>query len=263
MLKPYEKWMDDYNQAVDSLHGMIPAGQLPVGESAKKAFIKTWGRILRLRNILSAFDQFQGNDLLGTREMQDYQSVYNTLWEKSRKAKKANLESIVDDVEFEMELVKQVEVSIDYILTLVAKYHKSNCEDKEIRADINSAIAAAPTLRDKKELIDKFIDGINVTGISRAAWVAFVENERDRELDEIIADERLDKDKTVSLMRRAWDEDYVRETGTAVMEILPKGGGGSLFSTAPTGLAANLERVIDKLKAFFERFHEIADAPEK
>lgn len=263
VLKPYEKWMDDYNQAVDSLHGMIPAGQLPVGESAEKAFIKTWGHILRLRNILSAFDQFQGNDLLGTRETQDYQSVYNTLWEKSRKAKKANLESIVDDVEFEMELVKQVEVGIDYILTLVAKYHQSNCEDKEIRADINSAIAAAPTLRDKKELIDKFIDGINVTGTSREAWVAFIENERDRELDKIIADERLDKDKTVSLMRRAWDEGYVRETGTAVMEILPKGGGGSLFSKAPTGLAANLERVIDKLKAFFERFHEIVGMPGK
>ncbi len=261
VLKPYAEWMADYNQAVDALHDMLAAGQLPLGESAEKAFIKAWGLILRLRNILSAFDEFQGNDLLGTREVQDYQSVYNTLWEKYRKAKKAQLESIVDDIEFEMELVKQVEVGIDYILMLVAKYHESNCEDKEIRADIDRAIAAAPTLRDKKELIDKFIDGINVTGTSREAWVAFVEGERDRELGEIIADERLDEDKTVSLMRRAWDEGYVRETGTAVMGILPKGGGGSLFSKAPTGLAANLERVVEKLKAFFERFHEIVGMP--
>lgn len=261
VLKPYAEWMADYQDAVDDLHAMLAAGQLPLGESAEKAFIKAWGLILRLRNILTAFDEFQGNDLLGAREVQDYQSVYNTLWEKYRKGKKAQLESIVDDIEFEMELVKQVEVGIDYILMLVAKYHASNCEDKEVRADIDRAIAAAPTLRDKKELIDAFIDGVNVTGVSREAWVAFVESERDRELGEIISDEKLDKGKTVSLMRRAWDEGYVRETGTAVMGILPKGGGGSLFSTAPTGLAANLERVVDKLKAFFERFHEIVGMP--
>lgn len=261
VLKPYAEWMADYNQAVDALHDMLAAGQLPLGESAEKAFIKAWGLILRLRNILSAFDEFQGNDLLGTREVQDYQSVYNTLWEKYRKAKKAQLESIVDDIEFEMELVKQVEVGIDYILMLVAKYHASNCEDKEIRADIDRAIAAAPTLRDKKELIDRFIDGINVTGTSREAWVAFVEGERDHELGKIIADERLDEGKTVSLMRRAWDEGYVRETGTAVMGILPKGGGGSLFSKKSTGLAANLDRVLERLKAFFERFHDIVGMP--
>jgi type I restriction enzyme R subunit len=158
VLKPYAEWMADYQNAVDELHAMLAAGELPLGEAAEKAFIRAWGLILRLRNILSAFDEFQGNDLLGTREVQDYQSVYNTLWEKYRKQKKAQLESIVDDIEFEMELVKQVEVGIDYILMLVAKYHASNCEDKEIRADIDRAIAAAPTLRDKKELIDKFID---------------------------------------------------------------------------------------------------------
>lgn len=261
VLKPYAEWMADYQSAVDDLHAMLAAGELPLGEAAEKAFIKAWGLVLRLRNILSAFDEFQGNDLLAPGEVQNYQGVYVTLWEKYRKAKKAQLESIVDDIEFEMELVKQVEVGIDYILMLVAKYHAGNCEDKEIRADIDRAIAAAPTLRDKKELIDKFIDGVNVTGTSREAWVAFVEGERDRELAQIVSEERLDEDKTVALMRRAWDEGYVRETGTAVMGILPKGGSGSMFSKKKTGLAANLERVVEKLKAFFERFHEIVGMP--
>jgi type I restriction enzyme R subunit len=154
-----------------------------------------------------------------------------------------------------------VEVGIDYILALVAKYHAANCEDKEVRADIDRAIASSPTMRDKKELIDKFIDGVNVTGASREAWVAFVEGERDGELARIVSDERLDEAKTVALMRRAWDEGYVRETGTAVMGILPKGGGGSLFSKAQTGLAATLERVVENLKGFFERFHDIVGAP--
>lgn len=261
VLKPYAEWMADYQNAVDDVHAMLAAGQLPLGEATEKAFIKAWGLILRLRNILMAFDEFKGNDLLGTREVQDYQRVYNTLWEKYRKAKKAKLESIVDDVEFEMELVKQVEVGIDYILMLVVKYHASNCKNKEVRADIDRAIASAPTLRDKKELIDKFIEGVNVTGSSRDAWVEFVAKERDAELKRIMDEERLDQLKTLGIMRRAWTEGYVRETGTAVMGILPKGGGGSLFSKAPTGLAANLERVVQKLKAFFERFHEIVGMP--
>ena len=260
VLKPYGEWMADYADAVDSLHDMLAAGELPLGEAAEKAFIRAWGLILRLRNVLSAFDEFQGGDLLAAREVQDYQSVYNTLWEKYHKRKKAQLASIVDDVEFEMELVKQVEVGIDYILMLVAKYHASNCQDKEIRADIDRAIAAAPTLRDKRELIDKFIEGINVTGASREAWVEFVEGERDAQLADIIAEERLDEAKTVSLMRRAWDEGYVRETGTAVMGILPKGSGGSLFSKKD-GLSQNLARVLEQLRGFFDRFHEIAAAP--
>lgn len=263
ILKPYREWFSDYQEAVAKLRTMLQPGELPFGESAEKDFIRHWGLILRLRNILSAFDEFQTNDLLSVREVQDYQSIYNTLYEKYRKGKKAELESIVDDIEFEMELVKQVEVGIDYIIMLVAKYHDRNCEDKEIRADIDRTIDASPTLRDKKDLINKFIEGINVTGVTHEAWTKFVENQRDEELARIISDEKLDEQRTLALMRRAWSEGYVRETGTATMDILPKGSSGSLFSKKSTGLAANLERVIEKLKTFFERFHDIADAPKE
>ena len=261
VLKPYAEWIRDYDQAVDELRASLAAGDLPFGEDAEKDFIKLWGKILRLRNVLSAFDEFEGNDLMDPREVQQYQSVYNELYDKYRKRKSGELASIVDDVEFEMELVKQVEVGIDYILMLVAKYHGSNCEDKEVRADIDRAIAASPTLRDKKELIDKFIEGINVTGTDRDAWNEFVARERDAELKRIMDEERLDQLKTLGIMRRAWDEGYVRETGTGIMSILPKGGGGSLFSRATTGLAATKERVLEKLKTFFERFHDIAGRP--
>ncbi len=231
------------------------------GEDAEKDFIKLWGKILRLRNVLAAFDEFADDDRMVPREVQQYQGVYNELYERYRKVKKGELESIVGDIEFEMELARQVDVGIDYILMLVARYHASNCQDKEVRADISRAIDASPTLRDKRELIDRFIDGVNVTGASAEAWNTFVEGERDDELARVIADERLDERGTVSLMRRAWDEGYVRETGTAIMGILPRGGGGSLFSRAPTGLTATRERVLEKLKAFFERFHEIVGMP--
>ncbi len=67
----------------------------------------------------------------------------------------------VDDVVFEMELVKQVEVNIDYILMLVTKYHDGNCEDKEILVAIDKAIKSSLQLRSKKELIENFIATIN------------------------------------------------------------------------------------------------------
>ena len=258
VLKTYAEWIRDYDQAVDELRASLAAGDLPLGEDAERDFIKLWGKILRLRNVLAAFDEFEGNDLMDPREVQQYQSVYNELYYKYRKRKSGELASIVDDIEFEMELVKQVEVGIDYILMLVAKHHGTNCEDKEVRADIDRAVAASPTLRDKKELIDRFIEGINVTGTDRDAWNEFVAKERDAELKRIMDEERLDQLRTLNIMRRAWDEGYVRETGTGIMGILPKGGGGSLFSRATTGLAATKERVLEKLKAFFERFHEIA-----
>lgn len=263
VLKPYAEWMEDYRKAVDELREKLAAGEKPFGEQAEKDFVRLWSYILRLRNILAAWDEFSDDDVLGAREVQDYQSVYNELWEKYRKRREAELESITDDLEFEMELVKQVEVGIDYILMLVAKYHDSNCTDREVYADISRAIDASPTLRDKRALIEHFIMTVSVTDENvHEAWHEYVVKERDKELESIIEEEKLDHDATVVFIRRAWNDGYVRETGTDIMKLLPKGGGQSLFSKAATGLAATRERVLEKLKAFFERFREIAPMDE-
>ena len=77
------------------------------------------------------------------------------------KPKRPDEESIVHDVVFEMELVKQVEVNIDYILMLVVKYHESNCKDEEILVSIDKAIKSSLELRSKKDLIQRFIDRVN------------------------------------------------------------------------------------------------------
>ena len=263
LLKPYAEWMADYVEAVGKLHEMIAPGVAPVGEAAENAFVKLYSLVLRIRNVLLAWDDFRADDIMTDRELQDYQSVYVAIWEERRKRAKAEKDSIVDDLEFEMELVKQVEVGIDYILALVVKYHEKNCQDKEIRADIDRAIASSPTLRDKRDLIMVFISTMNVGGGDvREAWAAHVVKSRDAELDRIIEEERLDRYQTVEFVRRAWQDGYVHETGTDVMKLLPKGGSGSLFSKAKTGLAATRERVLDKLKAFYERFCDIAPEPE-
>ena len=263
LLKPYDDWMADYREAVDKLHDMLDSGEKPVGDLAENEFVKLYSTVLRIRNILLAWDEFRQDDMMTERELQDYQSVYVEIWEKRRDKSKAKKDSIIDDVEFEMELVKQVEVGIDYILALVVKYHEENCQDKEIRADIDRAIASSPTLRDKRDLIMAFIDTMSVGGDRvKEQWLRHVVKSRDEELERIIDEERLDRYETVQFVRRAWHDGYVHETGTDVMRLLPKGGGGSLFSKAKTGLTATRERVLDKLKEFYERFCDIAPEPD-
>jgi len=79
--------------------------------------------------------------------------------EWKRKREKGELSDITDDVVFEVELIKQVEINIDYILMLVKKYHDTHCEDKEVLITIRKAIDASPELRSKKELIEAFREG--------------------------------------------------------------------------------------------------------
>lgn len=140
LLKSYEDYYygyeDDkgkkqkgYEERIAELLQKYPLGEQIIGEQAKKDFVVSMGNILRLRNILSSFDKFEGNEILSERDFQDYIGTYTDLYEEF-KTTKNDAESIKDDIVFEMELVKQVEVNIDYILMLVSKYHKSNCTDK-------------------------------------------------------------------------------------------------------------------------------------
>ena len=106
---------------VGELLESTPPGEEPFGEAAEKRFVVLFGEILKLRNVLTSFDEFAEDDTLSPRDLQNYTSIYNALWEKHRKREKTEKESILDDVVFEIELVKQVEVNIDYILMLVTE----------------------------------------------------------------------------------------------------------------------------------------------
>ena len=126
------KAVPGYRDLIDELSGEFPLGQPIIGEQKQKDFIKLYGNILRLKNILSAFDQFAGHELLPERDFQDYQSVYLDLYQAYRPKTDGDKENINDDITFEIELIRQVEINIDYILMLVMKYHESNCKDKSI-----------------------------------------------------------------------------------------------------------------------------------
>ena len=117
LLKPYAEYLAEYNDRLDQLRGQFPleailSGAVIMGEEQQKAFIRLFGVILRLRNILTAFDDFAEDDSLSPRDEQDYRSVYTDLYQKWR-GEKEEAAIINDDLVFEIELLKQVDINIE------------------------------------------------------------------------------------------------------------------------------------------------------
>ena len=239
---------------IAELSDKFPLTELQIiGEQNQKDFISLFGAILRMRNLLTSFDEFKGQEILSERDLQDYLGRYQDLrdeWNERRK--KGELEDIVDDIVFEIELIKQIEINIDYILMLVAKYHDTHCQDKEVLITIRKAIDASPELRSKKVLIENFIDGINDVDDVMTEWRTYVAEEKERELTAIIEEEKLKPDETRKFIENAFRDGSVKTTGTDIDKILPPMGrfGGGNRTEKKQG-------VIAKLLKFFERFFGI------
>lgn len=249
-----KKYHKGYEERIAELLQKYPLGQQIIGEQAKKDFIKDMGSILRLRNILFSFDKFKGNEILSQRDFQDYIGMYADLYEEFKKISKET-ESIKDDIVFEMELVKQVEVNIDYILMLVSKYHKTNCKDKEILGSINTAINSSLALRSKKELIEGFIDRINVNNDIYKDWTAFVKEQKEHDLETLIEEENLNSEETRKFLDNSFRDGQVKTTGTDIEKILPpmrRFGGDNKTKRKQT--------IIEKISKFFEKYFGISNS---
>lgn len=233
------------------------------GEQNQKDFIALFGAILRMRNLLSSFDEFIGKEQLTERDLQDYLGRYQDLRDEWMRRTKGEKEDITDDIVFEIELIRQIEINIDYILMLVKKYHDSHCDDKEILITIQKAVDASPELRSKKQLIETFISGINDVEDVMDEWHGFVAEEREKELTQIIRDEKLREPETRKFLENAFRDGEIKTTGTDIDKLMPPvsrfGGGGTR--------AKKKQTVIDKLKGFFDRFFGIsnwvADQPDE
>ena len=252
LLKPYAEYYQQYEELVETLCEKFPLGEPLIGESAKKDFIKLFGSILRLKNILTAFDDFAGNEILTARQFQDYQSIYLNLYAEFRSEADAEKEAINDDVVFEIELIKQTEINVDYILMLVEKYlqAKGTGEDKEILATIDRVINSSPSLRNKKDLIEQFVDSVSADAAIDAEWSDYITARKAKELDQIISEEGLDPAETKAFVDNAFRNGSVPATGTAIMNILPP---VSRFSK-DNNHAMKKRDVLERLGKFFERF---------
>lgn len=228
-----------------------------VGEQSQKDFISLFGAILRMRNLLVSFDEFAEKEILTERDLQDYLGRYQDLRDEwKRRRENGDSADIIDDIVFEIELIKQIEINIDYILILVKKYHDTHCEDKEVLVTIQKAVDASPEMRSKKQLIEAFIAGINDVDDVMTEWNSYVAEERERELAQIIRDEKLREPETRKFLENAFRDGEIKTTGTDIDRLMPPvsrfGGGGAR--------AKKKQTVIDKLKAFFERFFGIGGA---
>ena len=254
LLKPYGDYYAEYAERAQELLTKYPPGTQIVGEAAQKDFIALFGAILRLQNILTSFDEFAGNEILTERESQDYRSVYLDLYADFRRISDAEKESINDDIVFEIELIKQVEINVDYILMLVQKWRESRggIADKETEAiaQIQRAIDSSLSLRNKKDLIMTFVDSVTASGKIDEEWRAFVDANRTVELDDIITQEGLNPEETRKFIERAFRDGAIPTAGTAVTNILfPV----SRFSS-DGDYGAKKQRVLARLGHFFERF---------
>lgn len=259
LLKPYAEYVSEYEAKVAELLSEFPVGSVShiVGEERQKQFIKLFGSLLRLLNILVSFDDFAGQQILSDRDLQDYRSAYLDLYADFRQQAQADKESINDDVVFEIELVKQVEVNVDYILMLVKKYiEEGRGQDREIRAEIARAIDSSPSLRNKKDLIEEFIDQITLGNDIDENWRGYIAQRRTRELEEIIAAENLNSEATWRFVEQAVREGSVQEGGTIITEVLPP---TSRFK-ADGALTVKKRSVIERLSAFLDRYEGLTNS---
>ncbi len=244
------KQQKGYEQRIAELIQKYPIGQQIMGETAEKNFIASFSSILRLRNILSCFDEFEGNAILSPIDFQDYTGMYNDLYDKYRV--QVDKENIQDDIVFEMELVRQIEVNIDYILMLVAKYHQSNCKDKTILVAIDKAIKSSLELRSKKELIERFIETINAKTDVQKDWHKFVLEQKEADIEAIIIEENLKPVEARKYIENSLRDGMLKTTGTDIDKLMPP---VSRFGSS--NRAAKKQGIIEKLKRFFEKYFGI------
>lgn len=248
------KYHPGYQDMIEELTTKFPLTEERItGEQRQKEFIVLFGAILRMRNLLTSFDEFAGSEILSERDFQDYLGRYQDLRDEWKNRKPSGeKEDITDDIVFEIELIKQIEINIDYILLLVQKYHDSHCDDKEVLITIRKAVDASPELRSKKALIETFIAGINDVSDVMLEWRTFVAEEKERQLVAIIQEENLKDDETRRFMESSFRDGSVKTTGMDIDRLMPpisRFGGGNR--------AEKKQTIIEKLKGFFDRFFGI------
>lgn len=251
------KHMPGYVDMIHDLTTKFPISEPQIiGEQNQKDFISLFGAILRMRNLLVSFDEFAGKEIISERDLQDYLGRYQDLRDEwKRKRESGESADIVDDIVFEVELIKQIEINIDYILMLVKKYHDTHGEDKEVLITIRKAIDASPELRSKKQLIESFISEINDVDDVMGEWNEFVAQQREQDLVELIQEEKLKPEETRIFLEHSFREGEIKTVGTDIDKIMPpvsRFGGGNR--------AIKKQTVIEKLKNFFDKYFGVGDS---
>ncbi len=249
------KYHEGYKEMVEKLLAKFPIGEEIKGEEAKKEFVKMYSYIMKLYNILTTFDAFEGKEILSESDRQHMASTYIEIYNEFKVTKDGNAENVNDDIVFEMELIKQDEISIDRILWLITEYAKNHLMDKEIVVKIKNAINASPDLRNKKDLIENFIASITAGSDVDEAWSKYVREQKEAELNKIIEEEHLKTIETHNFMEIAFRKGYISMSGTAFSQILP-----AMLRFGQKGIREKKRQdVYAKLSAYLEKYKGLGD----
>jgi type I restriction enzyme R subunit len=208
---PYDDYVKRFNEVVRDLLDITPTVKSVKelkDEEAEMQFVKIFRELMRLRNILESFSEFSDEDLsLPAQRFADYRSAYLDLYDKVKTDNQKEKTSILNDVDFELELIRRDIINVQYILTLLAKLYGADAADApQIRKLILDSVAGDVELRSKKKLIEKFIEQ-SLPKVGDAAEIpetfeAFWEAERVAAFDQLVKEERLDADKLKKVIDR-------------------------------------------------------------
>ena len=260
LMQPYEEYVAKFNEAFLKLMKIAPDVSSVddlnnQGEDKQLEFIKAFREIMRLKNILGGFSNFKWSDLsMSEQQFEDYKSKYLDLYEKIKGGVGKEKVSILEDVDFELELIHKDEINVAYILMLLGKYKDVDEKDREThKNNILSIINSQVNLRSKKELIEKFIDE-NMQGITDSdnienEFEKFWEEEKEKAYDTLCEEENLLCDE----VRKVVDT-YIYEERKPLKDDVAK-----TLKVKPKLLERQIiiPRVLNKIVQFVDKFYDL------
>ena len=254
LMQPYENYIESFGEYLKKLYEVAPTVE-SVDEfetnTQKEMFVRAF-RSFRIQNTLSSFVDFSFDDLdIDEQTFVDYKSKYlDHMNQQSIKGK----DSILNDVDFEIELIRKDKITVDYILNLIASLINSNEQlVKKKKKQISDLINSEITLRSKRELIEKFIDqrleGLKDEDELIEAFDSFWADEKRKAFDKICADEKLDKNKLQAIVEEFIYSGMAPSIRKDIMNAM-------LEKQTILQRAATVDRVVDKIENFIETFTE-------
>lgn len=256
IMKPYEDYVAKFDEAFEKLLEVTPTTDAVNDletEDDELNFIKAFRDLMRIKNILTAFSDFKWEDLKMNEQLfEDFKSKYLDLYDKVKSNHQKEKVSILEDVDFELELIHRDEINVAYIIQLLIKLKSQTQKDTtKAEKEIFNLLSTEATLRSKRELIEKFIlenlpvisDPDNIT----PAFEQFWNEEQQKEFSKIVQEENLSAEKTEKLI-----EDYLfaeREPlRDEVLELI-EGEKPSLLHRKKLG-----DRILKRIVDFVETF---------
>lgn len=207
--KPYEDYLQLFNEAITKLYKLTPTSESVnalVGEEAELDFVTRFREVIRLRNVLITFADFSFDQTAMTaQQFEDFKSKYLDIYDKVRTNNASEKVSILNDVDFELELIRRDTINVDYIIRLLARLVDEREDRREqLTNNIMNILSADPVLRSKRELIQKFIKQ-NIPEIHESEHVEeqfqdFWKKEESEAFNRVCEEEGVDAEKLRALI---------------------------------------------------------------